>query len=226
MCTQINAEDFQTVHHELGHNFYQRAYNKQDLLFRDGANDGFHEAIGDFIALSVTPEYLKQLGLIYKVPGPDADIGLLMNRALEKVSFLPFGLRSTNGAGRFSAARRRQTSTMMRGGRSPRSIRASRPLARARPTPSIPAPVHIAANTPYLRYFLSYITQFQFQKAACEQAGWTGPLHRCSIYGNKEVGKKFNAMMEMGAATLAERWRPSPAHARSTAQRWSNTSLR
>jgi peptidyl-dipeptidase A len=64
MCTQVNAEDFSTVHHELGHNFYQRAYNKQDLLFKNGANDGFHEAIGDFVALSITPEYLKQLGLI------------------------------------------------------------------------------------------------------------------------------------------------------------------
>src|SRR5262249_29422266 len=92
MCTQINAEDFQTVHHELGHNFYQRAYNKQAFLFRNGAHDGFHEAIGDFIALSVTPEYLKQLGLITKVPDAKADTGLLMNRALEKVAFLPFGL--------------------------------------------------------------------------------------------------------------------------------------
>jgi peptidyl-dipeptidase A len=201
MCTQINAEDFQTVHHELGHNFYQRAYNKQDLLFRDGANDGFHEAIGDFIALSVTPEYLKQLGLIDKVPGADADIGLLMNRALEKVSFLPFGLMVDKW--RWQVFRGQTTPDQYNDawwslakeyqGIVPPGVR---PADAFDPG----AKYHIAANTPYLRYFLSFITQFQFQKAACEQAGWTGPLHRCSIYGNKEVGKKFNAMLEMGAS--------------------------
>ncbi|MBI1359396.1 MAG: peptidase M2 family protein [Alphaproteobacteria bacterium] len=201
MCTQVNAEDFQTVHHELGHNFYQRAYDKQDILFRDGANDGFHEAIGDFIALSVTPEYLKQLGLISKVPGPDADIGLLMNRALEKVAFLPFGLRIDKW--RWQVFRGQTTPDQYNDAwwalakqyqgivpPGPRPADAFDPGAK----------FHIAANTPYLRYFLSYILQFQFQKAACEQAGWTGPLHRCSIYGNKEVGAKFKTMLEMGAS--------------------------
>jgi peptidyl-dipeptidase A len=201
MCTQINAEDFQTVHHELGHNFYQRAYNKQDILFRDGANDGFHEAIGDFIALSVTPEYLKQLGLIDKVPGAEADTGLLLNRAMEKVAFLPFGLMVDKWRWQ-----------VFRGETKPADYNKAwwdlalkyQGIAPPGPRPADAfdpgAKFHIAGNTPYLRYFLSYVLQFQFQKAACEQAGWKGPLHRCSIYGNKEVGAKFAKMLEMGAS--------------------------
>jgi peptidyl-dipeptidase A len=201
MCTLVNQEDFQTVHHELGHNYYQRAYNKQDFLFRNGAHDGFHEAIGDFIALSVTPEYLKQLDLITRVPDASADLGLLMNRALEKVAFLPFAIKVDKW--RWQVFRGETTpetyneawvdlGTKYQGiaPPGPRPVDAFDPGAK----------FHIPGNTPYLRYFLSFILQFQFQKAACEQAGWTGPLHRCSIYGNKEVGQKFNAMMEMGAS--------------------------
>jgi peptidyl-dipeptidase A len=89
MCIDITGEDFVTVHHELGHSFYQRAYDKQPPLFRDSANDGFHEAIGDTIALSVTPEYLVKLGFLAKAPDTSKDIGLLLNKALEKVAFLP-----------------------------------------------------------------------------------------------------------------------------------------
>jgi peptidyl-dipeptidase A len=201
MCTQINAEDFQTVHHELGHNYYQRAYNKQDFLFRNGANDGFHEAIGDFIALSVTPEYLKQLGLITQVPPASADTGLLMTRALEKVAFLPFAIKVDKW--RWQVFRGQTTPEQYNQAWWDLGLKyqgiappGDRPADAFDPG----AKFHIPGNTPYLRYFLSFILQFQFHKAACEQAGWTGPLHRCSIYGNKEVGSKFNAMMEMGAS--------------------------
>ncbi len=201
MCTQVNAEDFSTVHHELGHNFYQRAYKGQDFIFRNGANDGFHEAIGDFIALSVTPEYLKQLNLISKVPPASADIGLLMDRALEKVAFLPFALKVDNWRWQ-----------VFRGATPPAQYNQSwwdlglkyQGIVAPGPRPADAfdpgAKFHIPGNTPYLRYFLSFVLQFQFQKAACEQAGWTGPLHRCSIYGNKEVGAKFTKMLEMGAS--------------------------
>ena len=92
MCTEVNAEDFYTVHHELGHNYYQRAYKDQDFLHKDGAHDGFHEAIGDFVALSITPSYLQQLGLIEEEPPAEADLGLLMNTALDKIAFLPFAI--------------------------------------------------------------------------------------------------------------------------------------
>ena len=201
MCTQINQEDFQTVHHELGHNFYQRAYNRQDFLFRNGANDGFHEAIGDFIALNVTPEYLKQLGLIDKAPPASADLGLLMNKALEKVAFLPFGLMVDKWRWQ-----------VFRGQTTPAHYNAAwwdlaekyqgiaPPGTRPADAFDPGAKYHIPANTPYLRYFLSFVVQFQFYKSACEQAHWTGPLHRCSIYGNKEVGAKFAKMLEMGAS--------------------------
>ena len=201
MCTQVNQEDFSTVHHELGHNFYQRAYDRQDFLFRNGANDGFHEAIGDFIALSVTPEYLKQLGLISKTPPASADLGLLMNRALEKVAFLPFAVKVDKWRWQ-----------VFRGETAPAAYNQAwvdlgtkyQGIAPPGPRPADAfdpgAKFHIPGNTPYLRYFLSFILQFQFQKAACEQAGWTGPMHRCSIYGNKEVGAKFAKMLEMGAS--------------------------
>jgi peptidyl-dipeptidase A len=201
MCTQINAEDFSTVHHELGHNFYQRAYKDRDFLFKNGANDGFHEAIGDFVALSITPEYLKQLGLIDKVPAASADIGLLMDRALEKVAFLPFAIKVDKWRwqvfrGETTPAQYNQAWVDL--GRQYQGI--TPPVSRAAEAFDPGAKFHIPGNTPYLRYFLSFILQFQFHKAACEQAGWTGPLHRCSIYGNKAVGAKFTKMLEMGAS--------------------------
>ncbi len=201
MCTQVNAEDFSTVHHELGHNFYQRAYKDQDFLYKNGAHDGFHEAIGDFVALSITPEYLKQLGLISADPPASADTGLLMDRALEKIAFLPFAIKLDKWRW-----------NVFRGSVTPAQYnQAWWDLSKEYQgiTPPGPRPAdafdpgakyHIPGNTPYLRYFLSFILQFQFHKAACEQAGWTGPLHRCSIYNNKAVGEKFIRMLEMGAS--------------------------
>ena len=201
MCTKINAVDFQTVHHELGHNFYQRAYAGQDPLFRGGAHDGFHEAVGDFIALSVTPEYLVKIGLIDEAPDASADIGLLMRQALDKIAFLPFGLLVDQWRWR-----------VLRGAVEPEQyndlwweLRARyqglRP-PRDRPADAFDpgAKYHIPANTPYLRYFLSFIMQFQLHDAACRMIGWEGPLHRCSIYGSEEVGARLNAMLELGAS--------------------------
>ena len=203
MCTRINADDFVTVHHELGHNFYQRAYNEQPFLFQNGAHDGFHEAIGDFIALSVTPEYLVQIELLDEadVPSADADLGLLMDTALDKISFLPFAVMMDQWRWR-----------VLRGEIAPEDyndawweLRTSYqgitpPNERPSDAFDPGSKYHIANNVPYLRYFLSFIMQFQFHQAACEMAGWEGPLHRCSIYDNAEVGARFNAMMEMGAS--------------------------
>jgi peptidyl-dipeptidase A len=201
MCTQVNAEDFITIHHELGHNYYQRAYKDLPAVFRTGANDGFHEAIGDMIALSITPEYLKQIGLIDTIPGTEADIGLLMQTALDKIAFLPFGLlvdkwRWEVFSGELTPETYNQGWWDLRlqyQGIVPPNVR---PADAFDPG----GKYHIPGNVPYMRYFLSHILQFQFHKAACDQAGWTGPLHRCSIYGNAEVGKRFNAMLEMGAS--------------------------
>lgn len=203
MCIKVNGDDFTTIHHELGHNYYQRAYNKQSPFYLDGANDGFHEAIGDAIALSMTPEYLVQIGLLdrSKVPSADKDTGLLLRQAMDKVAFLPFGLlvdryRWQIFSGQVKPEGYQQAWTDLRlkyQGIVPPSPRGADAFDAG-------AKYHVPAVVPYTRYFLARILQFQFYEAACKAAGWKGPLHRCSFYGNKDVGKKLNAMLEMGAS--------------------------
>ena len=200
-CIKVNADDFVTIHHELGHNYYQRAYMNQPFLYENGANDGFHEAIGDFVALSITPDYLVQIGLLDKsrVPSADKDTGLLLRQAMDKVAFLPFGLlvdkwrwgvfNGTIKPDGYQAAW--DALRLQYQGIKP-------PVARDASRFDAGAKYHIPANTPYMRYFLARLLQFQFYQAACKQAGWTGPLHRCSFYGNKEVGAKLQKMLEMG----------------------------
>lgn len=199
MCIEVKDEDFSVIHHELGHNFYQRAYRTQPVLFRDSANDGFHEAIGDAIALSVTPEYLKQIGLLNTVPGADSDLGLLMKMALDKVAFLPFGLlvdqwRWKVFSGEVKPANYNQAWWELR--RKYQGV--AEPVARSEKDFDPGAKYHVAANVPYSRYFLAAILQFQFHRAMCREAGFTGPLNRCSIYGNKAVGTRLNKMLAMG----------------------------
>jgi len=199
MCIQPTEEDFNTIHHELGHNFYQRAYKAQPVLFRDSANDGFHEAIGDAIALSVTPEYLVRIGLLDKAPDASRDIGLLMTRALEKVAFLPFGLlidqwRWKVFAGEVPPATYNKVWWDLRlkyQGVAP-------PAPRGEDFFDPGAKYHVPDNTPYTRYFLAHILQFQFHRALSQAAGCKGPLHRCSIYESKEAGQRLNAMLTMG----------------------------
>ena len=203
MCTKINSTDFVTVHHELGHNYYQRAYNRQPYLYLNSANDGFHEAVGDFIALSVTPDYLVKIGLLdsKKVPSADKDIGLLLRQAMEKVPGLPWTLLVDkwrwglfDGSTPPNAYNRAWTDLRLKyQGIVP-------PVQRSEADFDPGAKFHVPGNTPYTRYFLARLLQFQFHQAACEQAGWQGPLHRCSIYGNKAVGEKLNAMLAMGAS--------------------------
>ncbi len=198
MCINITGEDFSVIHHELGHNYYQYAYRALDPLFRDSANDGFHEALGDTISLSVTPSYMKQVGLLKKVP-TKGDLNALMKRALDKVSFLPFGLlvdrwRWEVFAGKVKPAdynkRWWELRTKYQG--------IVAPVARSEGDFDPGAKYHIPANVPYTRYFLAAILQFQFHRALCKVAGHKGPLHTCSIYNNKAAGKRLAAMMEMG----------------------------
>jgi len=198
MCIQIRGEDFVTIHHELGHNFYQRAYEHQPFLFKNGANDGFHEAIGDTIALSITPEYLKQVGLLATVP-PTDDTAYLLQQAMDKVAFLPFGLlidqwRWRVFSGEIKSADYNQAWWQMREkyqGIFPPTLRSEADFDPG-------AKYHVPANVPYTRYFLARILQFQFYRGMCREAGFTGPLHRCSFYGNKAAGAKLNTMLEMG----------------------------
>ncbi|MFI5415057.1 MAG: M2 family metallopeptidase, partial [Candidatus Lutacidiplasmatales archaeon] len=215
MCIEITGEEFYVVHHELGHNYYQRAYRHQPFLFRDGAHDGFHEAVGDTISLSVTPEYLRTVGLLTTVPGPEKDLGLLMHKALEKVAFLPFGLMID-----------RWRWDVFSGTVAPDDYTGSWWRQRLRYQGIVPpgernevefdpgAKFHVPANTPYMRYFLAAILQFQFHRGLARALGWSGPLHRFSIYGEAEAGKRLNAMLEMGAS------RPWPdAHEAVTGER-------
>lgn len=203
MCIKVNGDDFVTIHHELGHNYYQRAYNAQPYLYLTGAHDGFHEAIGDFIALSTTPEYLVQIGLLdaSQVPSADKDIGLLLRQALDKVAFLPFGLLMDKWRwgvfdGSIPPADYEKAWNDLRLRYQGIEPPEDRPATAFDPG----AKYHIPGNTPYARYFLARILQFQFFQAAAEQVGWEGPLHRCSFFGNKEVGERLNSMMEKGAS--------------------------
>jgi peptidyl-dipeptidase A len=199
MCIEINDEDFRTIHHELGHNYYQRAYNKQPFLYRNSANDGFHEAIGDTIALSVTPPYLKKIGLIDAEPPASKDIGLLLRVALDKVAFLPFGLlidqwRWKVYSGEIGPDDYNRGWWELR----EKYQGIAPPVARSEADFDPGAKYHIPANVPYSRYFLADILQFQFHRALCGIAGYQGPLNRCTIYGNKEAGARLNQMLEMG----------------------------
>jgi peptidyl-dipeptidase A len=199
MCIQIRDVDFVTIHHELGHNMYQRAYENQPYLFKNGANDGFHEAIGDTIALAITPEYLRTIGLLNKVPSADSDIPLLLEEALDKVAFLPFGLmidqwRWEVFSGEVTPADYNKAWWDLRlkyQGVAP-------PVARSEANFDPGAKYHVPANVPYTRYFLARILQFQFYRALCQASGYSGPLNRCTFYGSKEAGTKFNKMLAMG----------------------------
>ena len=199
MCIHQTAEDFTTIHHELGHNFYQRAYDKQPVIFRDSANDGFHEAIGDTIALSVTPEYLVKINMLDKAPDATRDLGLLMNKALEKIAFLPFGLlvdqwrwKVFSGAvGPDSYNKAWWELRLKYQGVAPTTPRGEEFFDPG-------AKYHVPGNTPYARYFLADILQFQFHRALSKIAGCTVPLNRCSIYESAEAGRRLNAMLSMG----------------------------
>lgn len=201
MCTNVNADDFRTVHHELGHNYYQRAYQNQSVLFQTGANGGFHEAIGDMISLSITPDYLKQIGVIDEVPDASKDLGLLMNEALEGVAFLPFGLLMDKWRWQvFSGELTPETYNEGWWNLRTEYQGIQPPVERSASDFDPGGKYHIPGNVSYERYFLARILQFQFHKAACDLAGWEGPLHRCSVYGSKAVGARFNAMLELGAS--------------------------
>jgi peptidyl-dipeptidase A len=201
MCIEVNAEDFTTIHHELGHNFYQRAYNQLPMILRDSANDGFHEAVGDTLSLSVTPEYLVKIGLLDKAPDASADTALLLRNALEGLAFLPFGLlvdqwRWQVFSGKITPDEynRAWWDLKLRY----QGVAPTTPRGEEFFDPG--AKYHIPGNTPYTRYFLARVLQYQFHRALAKEAGCTTPLHRCSIYGSTEVGKRLDAMLQMGAS--------------------------
>ena len=202
MCIEPSLDDFVTIHHELGHNYYNHYHTTLPILFQSGAHDGFHEAIGDAVALSITPGYLKQIGLAETDSSdPQALLDKQMLDALQKIAFLPFGYlmdrwRWDVFSGKVAEedwndhwwALRAQYQGI--GAPGPRPADAFDPGAK----------FHIPANTPYLRYFLAATLQFQFHESMCKAAGHTGPLHTCSVYGSQEAGEKLKAVLELGAS--------------------------
>ncbi|WP_170309635.1 M2 family metallopeptidase [Litorilituus lipolyticus] len=201
MCIQKTGEEFNVIHHELGHNFYQRAYKDQPVFFQNSANDGFHEAIGDTIALSVTPKYLKEIGLIETIPDESKDIGLLMKQALDKIAFIPFGLlvdqwRWKVYSGEVTPENYNSAWWELR----EKYQGVAAPIARDKDAFDPGAKYHVPGGVPYSRYFLAHIQQFEFHRALCEISGNTDPIHRCSIYNSKEAGEALNTMLEMGSS--------------------------
>ena len=202
MCIDPTAEDFTTIHHELGHDFYAREYNRaQPMIFRDSANDGFHEAIGDTIGLSVTPDYLVKIGLLDKAPPASSDVMLLLRQALDKVAFLPFSVvidqwRWQVFSGQVPPARYNTAWWELR--ERYQGVRA--PSVRGEEFFDPGAKYHVPGNTPYARYFLSYVLQFQFHRALAQAAGCTSPLNRCSIYGSAEAGKRLKTVLALGSS--------------------------
>lgn len=201
MCINPTEEDFRVIHHELGHIYYDLAYRNQPAQFQRGANDGFHEAIGDTVALSITPDYLRQIGLRDDKAVATDDVPVLMQRALEKVAFLPFAYlvdkwRWDVYADKTKPADYDKAWWALR----------EKYQGVARPAPMVAggfdagAKYHVPADVPYTRYFIATLLQFQFHRALCREAGYVGPLSRCSVYGNKQAGEKLQAMMTLGGS--------------------------
>jgi peptidyl-dipeptidase A len=201
MCIKPTEEEFKVIHHELGHIYYFLAYRKLPHLFQNGANDGFHEAIGDTVALSITPDYLKNIGLRDTAVPEGNDVDVLMQRALEKVAFMPFAYlvdkwRWDVYSGKTKPAQYDEAWWALReqyqGVKRPAPLSASGFDAGAK--------YHVPGDTSYARYFLATMLQFQFHRALCREAGYVGPLNRCSVYDNKKAGAKLQKMLEMGAS--------------------------
>ncbi len=202
MCIKVDMEDFVTIHHELGHNYYYNNYYTKPVLFQQGAHDGFHEGIGDTLALSVTPNYLADMGLLDEVSeDPKAIINKQMADGLEKIAFLPFGLLVDRWRwGVFSGEIKPENYNAAWWKLRNEYQGVEAPVDRTEMHFDPGAKYHIPANTPYSRYFLARILQFQFHRALCEASGHEGPLHTCSIYGSKAAGAKLQAMLAMGSS--------------------------
>jgi peptidyl-dipeptidase A len=203
MCIRPNGDDLVTIHHELGHDYYFQQYWRLPVLFQQGANDGFHEAIGDAIALSVTPGYLRKVGLLEAVPPEDGPgvVAVQLKEALDKIAFLPFGkLIDQWRWDVFSGKVKPEAWNAAWWALRTRYQGVAPPVSRSEADFDPGAKYHVPANVPYTRYFLARIYQFQFHRALCQAAGHRGPLHTCSIHGNEAAGNKLKAMLALGAS--------------------------
>ena len=202
MCIEKNEEDFVTIHHELGHIFYYQAYNHLPTLFQGGANDGFHEAFGDLLTLSITPDYLTQINFITEEEASVAKedpIGLLMKQALDGVVVVPWALmldKWRSGVFNGEIDETNLNSSWWRLREYYQGISTSTERSEDYFDPG--AKYHIPGNTPYTRYYLARIMQYQFHEALCNAIEFDGLLHECSIYGSEKAGDKIISTMAMG----------------------------
>jgi len=201
LCAEPTADHFRTIHHELGHDFYYRAYRSQPYVLRDGPNDGFHEALGDTMTLSLTPDYFVKIGLVDAASKPGDDIGFLLDRALNDLAFLPFGLvvdkwRWQVFSGETTPDHYNSAWWSLREhyqGVRPSSQRGEEFFDAATRS-------HIPDNMPYARYFVASVLTYQFHRGLSKVAGCAVPLHQCSIYGNKAAGDRLQRAMALGAS--------------------------
>lgn len=202
MCIQIDEDNFRTIHHELGHIYYYLAYKDKPVLFQGSANDGFHEALGDTVELSITRKYLQEIGLLKSSTQPkDAEIHYLLQMALQKMAFLPFGLLIDKWRWQVFDGRIKPENYNSSWWAMVKDYQGLVPPT-TRPQEAFDAgsKYHVPSFVSYSRYFIAHILQFQFHRALCETAGFKGPLHECSIYNNKAAGEKLWTMMKMGAS--------------------------
>lgn len=88
MCTEVDTHYLYVVHHELGHIQYYLLYENQPTAFRGAANPGFHEAVGDVIALSVaSAKHLNAIGLS---PVGEMDEESRINELFKTVSYFEY----------------------------------------------------------------------------------------------------------------------------------------
>jgi peptidyl-dipeptidase A len=203
MCIQVDEENLITIHHELGHIYYYQYYFDKPVLFQQGAHDGFHEAIGDAVALSVNPTYLAKLGILGDIPNNEKSlINMQMKDALDKVAFLPFGYLMDKWRWDVFSGKTKPSDYNTSWWKLRTEYQGIAPLDATRPANAFDAGAkyHIPANVPYARYFLARILQFQFHKALCDAAGHQGPLHTCSVAGKKEAGRRLSEMLALGAS--------------------------
>lgn len=200
MCIEPTEDEFTTIYHELGHVYYYLAYNQLPPIFQSGAHDGFHEAIGDTIVLSMTPEYLASINLVdAPAQSQEAVINAQMRQALSKVAFLPFGLMIDRWRwGVFDGSIQKSEFNKAWWDLKAQYQGVAPASARGEDFFDPGAKYHVPGNTPYTRYFLSHVLQFQFYKALCDAAGHTGPLYTCNFAGNAEAGRRFWAMLQQG----------------------------
>ncbi|CAG2052908.1 unnamed protein product [Timema podura] len=209
-CTEVTMEDLQTIHHEMAHIQYYLQYANQPLLFRDGANPGFHEAVGAMIELSViTPRHLQRIGLLNNITDEygemtntnETNINFLLTMALDKVAYLPFAYVVDQWRWRlFSEEWKVEEMNSRWWDLRMRHQGIIPPIPRSENDFDPAAKYHVVADMPYIRYFVSLILQFQLHESLCQAAGHFGPLHTCDIYRSREAGRLLSEILSMGSS--------------------------